>query len=58
MHLSFQGMAGATYDIQATPDFQRWTVIGTTSCPTNGVVTYDVSPDLTGPRQFFRLAVR
>jgi hypothetical protein len=56
--LSFQGTAGSTYDIQATPDFQQWTVLGTTNCTTSGVVTYNVAPATNTPRQFFRLAVR
>lgn len=58
LRLSFQGTAGSTYDIQTTPDFEKWTVIGTTNCPASGVVTYSVAPATNTPRQFFRLAVR
>jgi hypothetical protein len=58
LRFSFQGTAGSTYDIQATPDFRQWSVIGTTNCSTSGVLTYDVSATMNQPRQFFRLAIR
>jgi hypothetical protein len=58
LRLSFQATAGSTYDIQATPDFQQWSLIGTTNCSASGVVTYNVAPPTNTPRQFFRLAVR
>jgi hypothetical protein len=44
--------------IQATADFQQWTVTGTTNCSARGVVTYNVAPATNTPRQFFRLAVK
>lgn len=58
LRLSFQGAAGSTYEIQATSDFQQWNVIWTTNSSASGVVTYDLSPAMNKPRQFFRLASR
>ena len=55
---SFQGQASAIYDVQATTDFQQWTVIGTTNCSASGVVTLEVLAGTNQPRQFFRLAIR
>ena len=55
---SFQGQASAIYDVQATTNFQQWTVIGTTNCSASGVVTLEVLAGTNQPRQFFRLAIR
>ena len=55
---SFQGQASAIYDVQATTDFQQWTVIGTTNCEASGVVTIEMSAATDQPLQFFRLAIR
>jgi hypothetical protein len=55
---SFQGQASAIYDVQATTDFEQWTVIGTTNCSASGVVTLEVPAGTNQPRQYFRLAIR
>jgi hypothetical protein len=58
LHLSFPGSAGATYDIQATQDFQHWATLWTTNCASAGLITFGVTDMADYPSRFYRLAQR
>jgi hypothetical protein len=53
--VNFQGMAGATYVIQATQDFRQWTTLGTTNCLAGGPVSYAVADPTFYPLRFYRV---
>ena len=55
MNLSFQGVAGATYQIEATTDLVNWSLVLTTNCVATGPFTVSVADTTANPSQFFRM---
>jgi hypothetical protein len=53
--LSFQGIAGLVYSIQATSDFTNWTTLSTTNCSAAGSVEFQVTDMAAYPARFYRL---
>lgn len=53
--LSFQGTAGTTYLIQATPDLQQWTTVWTTNRVASGPIVYSASDPPVYPKRFYRV---
>jgi hypothetical protein len=54
LKLSITGLAGHTYDIEATVDFTVWTVIGTVTLATDGSVDFTDPDAPTFSRRFYR----
>ncbi len=52
--LTVTGPVGHTYDIQATPDFKTWTVIGTVTVGASGSVDFTDTNAASFPRRFYR----
>ena len=52
--LTVSGLIGHTYEIQATPTFAAWTVIGTVTLGTNGSVTFTDTNAANYPNRFYR----
>ncbi len=57
-HLGFPGSAGATYDLQASQDLQRWETLWTTNCASDGPIVFDDTDTGIYPRRFYRLQQR
>jgi hypothetical protein len=55
LQLSFEGKAGATYQLQATDDFQNWETIWTTNCLADGPLAATVTDLASHPQRFFRV---
>jgi hypothetical protein len=52
--LTLNGLAGHTYDIQATPNFLAWTVIGTVTLGANGSLEFTDTNAASFPKRFYR----
>lgn len=52
--LTVAGEVGRTYDLQATPDFAAWTVIGTVTIGANGSVNFVDTNAGSSPKRFYR----
>jgi hypothetical protein len=52
--LTVAGSAGSTYDIQATQDFQTWTVIGTVTLGAGGLLDFTDTNAANFPLRFYR----
>lgn len=55
LRLTFQGVAGTTYEVQTTEDFQSWETVWATNCMTEGQITFSVADFARYPRRFFRV---
>ena len=53
--LSGTGLGSQTYNVQASPDFITWTVIGTVKADANGAFTYADPVGANRPRRMYRL---
>ena len=52
--LTVTGQVGHTYNIQATPDFKTWTVIGTVTVGATGSLNFTDTNAPNFPRRFYR----
>jgi hypothetical protein len=52
--LTVSGLTGHAYDIQATPDFATWTVIGTVTVGTGGSLDFTDKNAVNFPQRFYR----
>ena len=52
--LTVTGVTGQTYDIQATPDFKTWTVIGTVTAGPSGSFNFTDTNWASFPSRFYR----
>ena len=52
--LTVAGVAGHTYDIEATPDFTTWTVIGTVTLDASGSLEFTDTNAVNFPQRFYR----
>jgi hypothetical protein len=48
------GQVGSTYNIQASPDFTTWTVIGTVLVPAGGSLDFTDTNTASFPKRFYR----
>lgn len=55
--LGFQGIAGRTYQLQATLNFLHWDTIWSIHCDSSAPVTVQITNEPTYNRRFFRLQV-
>ncbi|MBN8459673.1 MAG: PKD domain-containing protein [Verrucomicrobia bacterium] len=53
--LSYQGIAGGTYEIQRSTDLTGWTVLATVTAAGNGAVTY-TDPSPPAGKAFYRIS--
>jgi len=56
VRLSFDGSAGATYQLQATLDFRHWEVLASSNCVTDGLVLFEIVEEMDYSQRFYRLA--
>jgi hypothetical protein len=56
--LTVIGLAGRTYDIEATPDFLAWTVIGTITLDAGGSLDFTDTNAANFPQRFYRAALK
>ena len=52
--LTVKGLAGHTYEVQATRDLRTWSVLGNVTAGSNGIVTYADNPAVVGLKRFYR----
>lgn len=52
--LTVNGVAGRTYEIQATRDLKTWSVLGNVTVGAGGSAAYTDNPPLSGLRRFYR----
>ena len=53
--LSFQAIAGSTYQIQATEDLNHWATLGATNCVSDGPILFDVTETTNAVCQLYRV---
>ena len=52
--LTLTGTVGHTYNIQATQDFQTWTIIGTVTVGASGTLNFTDTNAASFSRRFYR----